>query len=172
MSETGVVGFIGGTDMQPTLDGASGFEQGAKYVNPDAQAVSAMVGSWNDVAKGKELAISQATTVNADVIFAWAGSSNQGIYAGCEEAGIHALAEPLDGLDSSAAVFGSILMSNEALIYDVAGKVAEGGYVGTTNYADASLMNFGRYNDLVGEDVVAELESILADLASGAIVVE
>lgn len=169
-TKTNVVGFIGGTDMTPTLDGASGFEQGAKYVNPDVEVVTAMCGSWNDAAKGKELAISQATTANVDVILGWAGSSDTGIIEGCKESGIHAIAQPLDILDSAPdALLGSMLASNEALVMNIAGKVAQGGATGMVDIADASLMGFGRFGDAVPDGIPEQLEEIRADLIAGKI---
>ncbi len=81
-SETGKMGFIGGMDIPLIRNFAYGYEQGIKYVNPDAELFVNMTGNtpaaWNDPAKGAELAISQFDR-GADVVYAAAGGTGLGV---------------------------------------------------------------------------------------------
>ncbi|WP_413700217.1 BMP family lipoprotein [Psychromonas sp. KJ10-10] len=72
-SESNKVGFVGGMDIPLIRKFACGYEQGAKYVNNDAEVFQNMTGStnaaWSDPARGAELTKSQFTK-GADVVFA------------------------------------------------------------------------------------------------------
>jgi basic membrane protein A len=61
---------------------AHGYEQGVKYVDPDAEVFVNMTGTtpaaWNDPAKGAELAQSQFDR-GADVVYAAAGGTGLGV---------------------------------------------------------------------------------------------
>jgi len=75
-SKTDTVGFVGGMDIPLVRKFGCGYEQGAKYVTPNAKVLQNMIGStgaaFNDPTKGSELAKSQFSQ-GADVVFAAAG---------------------------------------------------------------------------------------------------
>ena len=77
-SESGKVGFVGGMDIPLIRRFACGYEQGAKFANPDAEVIQNMTGStpaaWNDPGRGGELAKSQFER-GVDVIYAAAGGT-------------------------------------------------------------------------------------------------
>ena len=81
-SETGTVGFVGGMDIPLISVFGCGYEQGAKHVNPDIKVLTNFVGStgaaFANPSKGGEIARSQFES-NADIIFAAAGSSGNGV---------------------------------------------------------------------------------------------
>lgn len=175
MSETGAVGYIGGTEIQSIVDCETGFMQGAKYVNPDIVAVSSMTGSWSDVAKGKELALAQISTSNVDVIFGFASACNTGMIAACKEKGIKYIAEPLDILDSEPGVImGSVLEMNSELIVTIAEMVSQGVTEGQSIVGDISngILAFGAFADQVPAEVQTRLQEICAGLVDGSIPVE
>ena len=84
-SKTGKVGFVGGMDIPLIRKFACGYEQGVKYVNPEAEVFVNMTGTtpaaWNDPAKGGELAQSQFDR-GADVVYAAAGGTGLGVLPG------------------------------------------------------------------------------------------
>ena len=77
-SETGAVGFVGGMDIPLIRAFGCGYEQGVKYVDPDAEVFQNMTGTtpaaWNDPTRGGELARSQFDR-GADVVYAAAGGT-------------------------------------------------------------------------------------------------
>ena len=81
-SKTGKVGFVGGMDIPLIRNFAHGYQQGVKYIDPDAEVFVNMTGTtpaaWNDPAKGAELAQSQFDR-GADVVYAAAGGTGLGV---------------------------------------------------------------------------------------------
>lgn len=89
-SKTGTLGFVGGMDIPLIHRFKTGYEEGAKSVNPNVRVVSNFVGvtdaAWNNPGKGKELALSQIEK-GADVIFTAAGNSGLGAFDAVEQYG-------------------------------------------------------------------------------------
>ena len=89
-SKTNAVGFVGGMDIDLIRRFACGYEQGAKYINPQIQVFQNMTGTtplaWNDPVKGGELAKSQFDR-GADVVYAAAGATGLGVLQAAADAG-------------------------------------------------------------------------------------
>ncbi|MES3039164.1 MAG: BMP family ABC transporter substrate-binding protein, partial [Bdellovibrionota bacterium] len=87
-STTGTVGFVGGMEIPLIKRFAVGYSAGAKAINPKIKIIENYVGvtpdAWNNPAKAKELALSQISS-GADVIFAAAGASGNGVFDAVEE---------------------------------------------------------------------------------------
>ncbi|OFZ80719.1 MAG: BMP family ABC transporter substrate-binding protein [Bdellovibrionales bacterium RIFOXYD1_FULL_53_11] len=87
-SKSGRVGFIGGMDIPLIRRFQTGYEAGAKKINSKIKVFANYVGvtgdAWNNPAKAKELAIAQFDR-GADVVFAAAGASGQGLFDAAEE---------------------------------------------------------------------------------------
>ncbi|WP_290802559.1 BMP family ABC transporter substrate-binding protein [Herbiconiux sp.] len=84
-SKTGHVGFVGGVDQPSIQNFFVGFEAGAKSVNPSIVVDKTYLSplgdftGFSDPTKGKEAAASMYAG-GADVIYAAAGGSGQGVY--------------------------------------------------------------------------------------------
>ncbi len=98
-SESGKVGFVGGMDIPLIRRFACGYEQGAKYINADAEIIQNMTGTtpaaWNDPGRGGELTKSQFER-GVDVVYAAAGGTGVGVYQAAKDAGKLAI-----GVDSN-----------------------------------------------------------------------
>jgi basic membrane protein A len=98
-SKSGKVGMVGGMDIPLVRKFACGYEQGAKYANPQAEVVVTMIGAtpsaWTDPVRGAELTKAQVSQ-GVDVVFSAAGSSGIGIMQAAKDAGILAI-----GVDSN-----------------------------------------------------------------------
>lgn len=68
MSKTGKVGFIGGQKIKFSTDLEIGFRDGFKKIRSDGTVFSIYTNDWDDIAKGKEAALSQISQ-GADVVF-------------------------------------------------------------------------------------------------------
>lgn len=79
MSDTGKIGFIGGVEIPTINDFLVGYIDGARYINPEINVLSAFVGSWNDLAKAKEIANTQYQQ-GASLIFPAAGQAFSGVF--------------------------------------------------------------------------------------------
>jgi basic membrane protein A len=98
-SKTGKVGFVGGMDIPLVRKFLCGYEQGARYANPQVELRWAMAGStpaaWTDPARGAELALGQIAQ-GVDVVFAAAGTTGLGTMQAAHDRGILAI-----GVDSN-----------------------------------------------------------------------
>src|SRR5207237_1748613 len=82
-SQTGTLGFVGGMDIPLIHKFETGYEEGARYVNPKIRILQNYVGitdtAWNNPSKGRELANAQYEQ-GADIIFQAAGNSGLGVF--------------------------------------------------------------------------------------------
>jgi len=67
MSESGIVGMVGGVEIPPVQGTFRAFEAGARAVNPDVQILESFTGDWDDVGAAKEAAAAQLSQ-GADVL--------------------------------------------------------------------------------------------------------
>ena len=89
-SKSGTIGFLGGMDIGLIHRFETGYEEGARSVNPKIKVIPNYVGvtdgAWNNPGKGKEIAMAQISK-GADVIFTAAGNSGLGAFDAVEQAG-------------------------------------------------------------------------------------
>lgn len=82
LTQTGVVGFVGGMDIPLIRKFNLGYEEGVKAACEGCTIVSNYVGvtpsAWNDPARAKEIATTQRAQ-GADIIYAAAGASGNGV---------------------------------------------------------------------------------------------
>jgi len=92
------IGFLGGQEHPIISDFIVGYIEGALFINPDIEVIISYIGSWDDIARGKETAI---------VLY------NQGvdiIYIAAEQAGLGAVEAARDlggyviGVDSDMSM--------------------------------------------------------------------
>ncbi|MEZ4666337.1 MAG: BMP family ABC transporter substrate-binding protein [Anaerolineae bacterium] len=97
MSPDAVIGAVGGQDIPVINDFIVGYEQGACLVSADSQVLVQYAGSWNDPAKGKEIALAMYDQ-GADVVFQVAGGTGVGVFEAAQEQSHYAI-----GVDSDQA---------------------------------------------------------------------
>lgn len=93
-----VIGFIGGMEHPIITDFLVGYIEGAKAVNPEVKVIVSYIGSWDDTAKGKEVAMAQIQQ-GADVIFPAAEQAGLGCVEAAKEKGVYII-----GVDSDQAM--------------------------------------------------------------------
>ena len=134
VTDTGIIGFVGGIDIPLIRDFFVGYEAGALWLSGEVNfAVTVLepvfVGGFGDPSTGKEVALS-LVDLNADVIFVAAGGSGLGALEACNEAGIWGI-----GVDASQgylndAVIASATKRVDNSIYDQIVKVLLGTFEG------------------------------------------
>jgi basic membrane protein A and related proteins len=141
-SKTGVLGFVGGMDIPLIHKFETGYEEGAKSVNPNIRVIDNYVGvtdaAWNNPGKGKELALSQIER-GADVLFTAAGNSGLGAFDAVEQYGRNSdgIANKfVIGVDSNqnavkpGFVLTSMVKRVDNAVYDVVKEVKGGNFQG------------------------------------------
>lgn len=184
MSETGRIGFIGGTENLIINDFMVGYINGAKDTNENIKIETSMIGNFNDTGKSKELAFVQINN-GADVIHPVAGGASLGALDAVKERGAWAL-----GVDSDQAmmlkdsapetadrILTSALKNVNVSLFNVLKDIKEGNIEwGTTNRMGvkdgvAGIAKNEYYDRLVPEEIKAKIEEVEAKIASGEIVV-
>ncbi|MCP4396393.1 MAG: BMP family ABC transporter substrate-binding protein [bacterium] len=86
LTESGIIGEMGGFPNPLMIDTLNGVTAGAKSVNPGfKKAIRAYANSWSDIAKGKEIGVSMIEG-GADVLFAYANQAGLGTLMAAQEA--------------------------------------------------------------------------------------
>lgn len=92
------IGFIGGSECPIISDFLVGYVEGAKSVDPEIECYVSYIGSWDDIAKGKETAIAQ---FNQGVDITFPAAEQAGL--GCVEAAVD-MGKYIIGVDSDQAM--------------------------------------------------------------------
>lgn len=185
-SKTGVLGFIGGMDIPLIHKFATGYEEGARYVNPNIQIVTNYVGvtdgAWNNPGKGKELALNQIEK-GADVLFTAAGNSGLGAFDAVEQYGKDSQGEAnkfVIGVDSNqngvkpGFVLTSMVKRVDNAVYDVVREVLDGDFRGGFHVfgldKDGVAYAMDQFNKpLIPDKVIADVEAAKGKIVDGEI---
>lgn len=177
MTKNNAVGFVGGMESPLIKRFEVGFEQGAKYVNPNVKFYSVYTtgpNPFNDPVRGKENAISEINQ-GADVIYHAAGGTGMGVISGAKEKGVYAI-----GVDSNqdgvapGTVLTSMIKNIDVAVFDTVEALTKGEFVpGLTVYGikenGVGTTNFELTREIIGEENISKLEEIKAKVASGEI---
>lgn len=177
-----VIGWVGGMDVPVLHDFYVGYEQGAKYVDPDVQVLNAFAGTWSDPLKGKELTLAQIEQ-GADIVMNVASGTGPGILEGAKEKGVYAIGVDLNqDNDQPGTVLTSMVKRVDNACYLTIQSVVEDTFKGgTTQYltlADGgvALTDFSVMKEHLGDkfpqDIVDKCDELAQKIISGEIVVE
>lgn len=84
LTQSDVIGAIGGTELPPVKRSFEAFAAGAKSVNPNVRVIISYIGNWDDVSAGKEQALAQIGQ-RVDVIFQNADAAGLGVFQAARE---------------------------------------------------------------------------------------
>ncbi|MDI3522201.1 MAG: basic rane protein [Bacillota bacterium] len=177
MNKEKVVGWVGGMDMAILRDFLTGYEQGAKYIDPEVKVLSAFAGSFSDPAKGKELTLAQYNQ-GADIVMNVAGGTGLGILEAAKDAGKYAI-----GVDSDqdgiypGHILTSLLKRVDNAVYDQVKLAKEGTWqAGQFEYGlkngGVALTEMKVMGDKIPADVRQKLTEITDKIAQGEIKVD
>ena len=185
-SKTGVLGFVGGMDIPLIHRFETGFEEGARAVNPDVRVIDNYVGvtdsAWNNPGKGKELSLAQIDK-GADVLFTAAGNSGLGAFDAVEQAGRDEQGRArrfVIGVDSNqngvkpGFVLTSMVKRVDNAVYQTVQDVVSGSFrPGTRVFgleSDGVGYAMDQYNEgLIPPDVLQEVEAAKQRIIAGEI---
>ncbi len=187
MEATGTVGFIGGMDESLVIqEFLWGYIQGAKAYDPATKIVYNYVGAWNDPDTAKTQAMTQYNDAGADVIFACAGGSGNGVHNAAAEAGKFVI-----GVDSDQSLLynddkdiqekfaTSVIKQVGNAVYNVIGKFLDNGELPYGEYevlglADEAvgIVEGDVINNLLSEDGKAALEAAKKGIIDGSVEVK
>ncbi len=185
-SKTGVLGFLGGMDIPLIHRFETGFEEGARSVNPTIKVIDNYVGvsdsAWNNPGKGKEIALAQIEK-GADVIFTAAGNSGLGAFDAVEQYGKNSEGEAnkfVIGVDSNqngvkpGFVLTSMVKRVDNAVYDVVKEILAGQFRGGFHTfgldKDGVAYAMDNFNEaLIPADVIKKVEEARTKIGTGEI---
>lgn len=182
VNDKNVIGWVGGMDIPVLHDFYVGYEQGAKYIDPDITILQSFAGSWNDPLKGKELTLAQYDQ-GADIVMNVASGTGTGVLEAAKEADLYAIGVDLNqDNDQPGHILTSMVKRVDTASYSVIKSVVDGSFEGgKTSYLEVandgvSLTNFSVIKQYLGEkfpeEIVEKTEELAEKIKSGEIVVE
>ncbi|HVF11157.1 MAG TPA: BMP family ABC transporter substrate-binding protein [Abditibacteriaceae bacterium] len=182
ISESGVIGAVGGTNVPAVVAYNAGYVAGAQSVNPDIETLYQETNpdpakGFNDPATGKAIA-QQFIGQGADVLFQIAGLTGQGVLEAACDANIYGIGVDVDQVETLPNLSGCIVTSAEKKLKDtiqaVVESVASGDFeAGTVSYnaaSDPPAIGLAPYHDnesLITPEIQAKLDEAMAAMASG-----
>jgi basic membrane protein A len=182
ISETGVIGTIGGIESIPAVKlYIGGYHNGALSVNPDVEVLISYVSeditvAFNDPATGASLA-EQMIGQDADVMFQVAGLSGQGALEASCDADIYGIGVDVDqalGLPSETCIVTSAEKKLVDAVDEAIQRIADGTAVGGSVVLDAAsdppkvgVSAFHNHPDLLTPELQTLLDDATAAMAAG-----
>ena len=175
-SKTGKVGFVGGMDIPLISAFGCGYAQGVKHVKDTNTVIANMTGTtpsaWNDPVKGGELAKAQIAQ-GADIVFAAAGATGQGVLKAAADAGKFGI-----GVDSDqdnlfpGKILTSMLKRVDVATYDSFMAAKNGTWKGGVQVYDLKNNGVGYAEDqwnksILTADAKKAADAAKADIISG-----
>jgi len=172
-----VIGAIGGT-QSPGIDKfIVGYTEGAQYINPDIEVLSAYANGFGDPANGQELALAMYDQ-GADIIFQIAGGTGEGIFQAAEDENRYAI-----GVDSDqdyikpGFILTSMLKRVDTAVFDLCSRLADGtletGVVVEYGLAEegVALSPMEFTSDVIPEEYMEQIAELQQMIIDGEIVV-
>lgn len=174
MSKSGTVGFVGGLEINPIINGGKGFTQGAKYVNPDIKVIATNTGSFDNVSAAKETAKAMIGQ-GADVLAPMANQASLGVMEAAEEAGIKAIGSGLNQETVAPKAAVVAIVKDTSIAYEAAYKAYLDGTISNEVLkmgAEQGVVYVGEYYTEVSKEIKDKIKTICEDLASGKIKID
>tara|TARA_B100001123_G_scaffold390993_1_gene469024 strand:+ start:4367 stop:5344 length:978 start_codon:yes stop_codon:yes gene_type:complete len=177
-SKSGTVGFVGGMDIPLIRKFQGGYDQGARYVNPNIRVLGNMTGTtveaWNNPTKGAELAKAQIDK-GADVVYQAAGGTGIGVLQAAADAGVFGI-----GVDSNqnwmhpGSMLTSMLKRLDLTIFEQAEKTAAGTFKSGIHILGLAegMVGYATEDGQVTAEMEAAVEAAAKGIVDGSIPVE
>jgi len=179
-SKSGKVGFVGGMDIPLIRRFECGYEQGAKYANPQVVVIQNMTGTtpsaWDDPGRGGELAKAQFDG-GVDVVYAAAGNTGLGVYQAAADA--HKLAIGVDSNQNylhPGTMLTSMVKRVDLAAYNSLEAAKSGNWQGGITVLGLKEGGidwaYDQYNEkLITPEMKAKVDAAKADIIAGKITV-
>ncbi|NOG48188.1 MAG: BMP family ABC transporter substrate-binding protein [Chloroflexi bacterium] len=183
MTESGKVGGVYGIDIPPVRKFRNGFEQGARYINPDIETFGVYIPDFQAPQLGAEAADAFVSEQGVDVVFGAGGPTGSGGIVHAAELGAWVIGVDQDEYGTtfgngeapgSDKIISSAVKRVDQGVYDMIEALALGESLpeGSLYLMDASVNGVGfapAHDAAVPEDVTAQVQAILDGMAAGEI---
>ena len=177
LTTTGKIGAVGGEDSETINDFIVGYEAGAKYANPNVQTQVRYANTYEDPAKGKELALA-LYDAGCDIVFQVASRTGEGVFEAAAERNMLAIGVDSDQkyINPDVIICSMVKEVGPSIEQTISALLTDGTWNGGEIWvADMStgLVDVAYGDDTmvqqVSDELKAELEQIKSDIISGEI---
>jgi basic membrane protein A len=174
MTETNVVGGIGGVDFPAISDVVKGYGAGAKYVNPDVEYILAMTGSFEDANLCKEVTLSMIDN-DVDIMMGVANQANLGIIEAAKEHSIYYVGVNADMSDNAPeTVLNTAYIDGEIMFVRLYEEYLAGTLDGGNRLIglNQGALYLGEWNEQAAEltnEMSNQLDELIQDVRDGSI---
>ena len=169
MSESGVIGYIGGGDNTTQCADKNAYVQGAKAAKPEIEVKTVITGTFNDSSVGKETAIAMIEQ-GADVILQTCDETGLGAFEAWNEKGVHCIGYTSDQSDlvDEGLCLTSLLVSIPAMITSQIDIIAAGEFGGLEQPGLAEgVIGIAPYSAEVPAEIQQQVETVKQALIDG-----
>ena len=177
VSKTGTVCTVAGMEIPPVVRYVTGYESGAKWMNPNAKTLHVYIPSFVDPTKGKEVGNSMIDQ-GCDVVFGAGGNTGNGGLLAAKEKGLAAIGVDVDQYNTypevKDALVTSAMKNVDVAVYEylksVNSKTEKAGIV-TANISNngIGLAPYHDWNSKVSDAVKAKVKEATDGLIKGTI---
>ena len=182
VTESGIIGAMGGEDQDTINDFIVGYKQGALHANPDIKVEVIYSNDYDDPAIGKECALT-LNEKGADVVFQIASKCGDGVFEAAKEKGFYAIGVDADQkhIDPEVIICSMCKEVGDSIYDAVKQYVDKGddcGLWGTTWIADMATgyvgIGYGEEGSVqqVSDEVKLEVEGLAKMIVDGEIKVD
>jgi basic membrane protein A and related proteins len=175
ITKSGTVCTVSGMEIPPVVRYVTGFQNGAKWENPNVKTLNVYIPSFTDPAKGKETGNSMIGQ-GCDVVFGVGGNTGNGGLLAAKEKGLAAIGVDVDQYNTYPEVKDALVTSAQknvdTAVFNYLGAVKDG--VEKAGALTANLQNNGvglaPYHDWeskVPDAVKAKVQEAVDGLKSG-----
>ncbi len=178
MSKSGVIGSVAGMEIPPVIRFVVGYQNGAKSVNPNIQALNQYIPSFVDPAKGKEVGLAMIDK-KADVIFGVGGNTGNGGLLAAKEKGLMGIGVDVDQYltypEVKDALITSAAKNVDVAVYEAIKALATGALkagVFTSNLKNGGigLAPYHDWDSKISQDCKTKVQKATDGLKAGTLV--
>jgi basic membrane protein A len=172
VTKKGAVGHVGGIPVPVIKEYNDGFGRGAKRMRPDVKVLSAYVGSFSDVAKGKEITASMIEG-GADVVTSTGNENVLGTIQAAKDAKVMAIGTAFDAAAIAPDTVVTTALINMDTNIDMAiGKIVDGtiepkNYLLGFNENGLGLAPYRNFADKIPAADQQKITDLIADIKAG-----
>lgn len=177
MTQTGTVCSVAGMEIPPVVRYVVGYQNGAKWMKSDVNALNVYIPSFTDPAKGKETGVSMISQ-GCDVVFGVGGNTGNGGLLAAKEANLMAIGVDVDQYGTypevQSALISSAMKNVDVAVFNFLKSVTDksvkaGSVTANIQNGGVGLAPFHDWESKIPADVKAKIQEATDGLKNGTI---
>jgi len=173
MSKTGKVAGVAGFEFPVIVQQMEGFRLGAQAARPDTEVTITYIGTFDDIAKGKEATLALISAGN-DVVFHIADAAGIGTIEACQEEGVYAVGFAWDQnvLAPETVLTSTIIDFEDMMDLAMEATINDEFEMDVHKYGlSTDVVRMADFHGLVPDDIAAQVQDVVDQIIAGDLVV-